>query len=70
MYGQDVLVALKKIWATLDGPCGKRLAPFLPMIVEAMERAGELELDPEVRSKLLRVSAATTIGSWPRTDAA
>jgi len=47
------------VWATLDGPTGKRLAPFLPEIVEAMERAGELELTLELRRKLLRISAAT-----------
>jgi hypothetical protein len=28
-------------------------------VVQAMERAGELHLDPAVRGKLLRVSAAT-----------
>jgi hypothetical protein len=58
-YGHDVLVPLRKIWATLDAPSGKRLAPFLPEIVEVMERCGELRLSPEIRAKLLRVSAAT-----------
>jgi hypothetical protein len=43
----------------LDGPSGKRLAPFMPEIVEALERAGELGVAPEVRGKLLRVSPAT-----------
>jgi hypothetical protein len=38
VYDQDVLHALRKIWATLDGPCGKRLAPFLPEMVAVMER--------------------------------
>ena len=47
------------VWATLDGPTGKRLAPFMGEMVAAMERSGELEVAPEVRSKLLRVSAAT-----------
>jgi hypothetical protein len=58
-YGEEVLVPLRRIWAVLDGPCGKRLAPFLPEIVRVMERCGELDLTPEVREKLLRVSAAT-----------
>jgi hypothetical protein len=43
----------------LDGPSGKRLAPFLPEVIHAMERAGELELDPAVRAKLVRISAAS-----------
>jgi hypothetical protein len=47
------------VWATLDGPTGKRMAPFMPQVVQAMERHGELRMDPEVRAKLLRVSATT-----------
>jgi len=59
VYGPAVVAALRKVWATLDGPSGKRLAPFLGEIVPAMERFGELALTPEVRAKLLRISAAT-----------
>lgn len=58
-YGEDVVKALRFVWATLDGPAGKRLAPFMGEIVEALERHDELELEPEVRTKLLRISAAT-----------
>jgi hypothetical protein len=58
-YGPDVLGPLRLVWAVLDGPSGKRLAPFMPEIVEALERAGELGVAPEVRGKLLRVSPAT-----------
>jgi hypothetical protein len=59
VYGPEVLEPLRLVWATLDGPTGKRLAPFMGEIVAAMERSGELEVAPEVRSKLLVVSAAT-----------
>jgi len=59
IYGQDVLGPLKIIWATLNGPAGKRLAPFMTEIVEVLERTGELNLTDEVRSKLTTVSAAT-----------
>ncbi|MFL5799100.1 MAG: integrase [Actinomycetota bacterium] len=59
VYGPEVLVPLRRVWATLGGPTGKRLAPFMGEIVGAMERCGELETAPEVRSKLLAVSAAT-----------
>lgn len=58
-YGENILEPLTKIWATLNGPCGKRLAPFIGEMVEVMERCGELRLTPEVRDKLLRVSGAT-----------
>lgn len=58
-YGPETLRPLRKIWATLDGLSGKRLAPFLPEMVEVMERTGELRLTEETRGKLLRISAAT-----------
>ena len=59
IYGEDVLEPLRRVWATLDGPSGKRLAPFMSHIVHAMERFGELRVDPEVRAKLLKMSPAT-----------
>jgi len=59
VYGEEVLVPLRKVWAVLDAPTGKRLAPFLPEIVSALERAGELELEAAVRAKLVSMSAAT-----------
>jgi hypothetical protein len=59
LYGPEVLEPLKVVWATLNGPAGKRLAPFMGEIVQALERWGELEIGPEVRAKLLSVSAAT-----------
>ncbi len=59
VYGPEVLPALRRIWAVLDGPAGKRLAPFMAEIVQALERCGELEVTQEVRSKLLAISSAT-----------
>jgi len=48
VYGPEVLEPLKLVWATLNGPAGKRLAPFMADIVEALERAGELQVEPDV----------------------
>ncbi len=59
VYGEEVLAPLRRIWATLGGPSGKRLAPFLGEVVEAMERHSELSLSPAVRARLVGVSAAT-----------
>jgi hypothetical protein len=59
IYDDDVLAALRFVWAALDAPAGKRLAPFMAEVVEALERHGELELHPQVRAKLLSISAAT-----------
>lgn len=58
-YDKAILHDLKYIWAVLDFPAGKRLAPFLPEIISVLENHGELELLPEVRSKLLTISSAT-----------
>lgn len=59
VYGSEVIEALRFVWATLDGPSGKRLAPFMAEAVEALERHGELSLGEEVRSKLLQMASAT-----------
>jgi hypothetical protein len=59
VYGEEMQRPLRRIWATLNGPSGKRFAPFMREIIEALERHGEIEVSEEVRAKLLRVSAAT-----------
>jgi integrase-like protein len=59
VYGQDVLAALRKVWAVLDAPSGKRLAPFLPEIVDRLIACGELNLSDQTRYQLVRMSAAT-----------
>ena len=58
-YDADVLFALRRIWATLDGICGKRLQAALPEMVQVMERCMELTVSARVRGKLLTISAAT-----------
>lgn len=67
-YGQQVLAALERIWMICDCICGKRLAPYLPEIIRVLERWGELELEGEVRAKLLQISPALppSIDGWPR----
>ena len=59
IYGKDVLVALQKVWVICDGICGKRLAPYLAVIVPTLERLGELTLDKETKRKLIGISPAT-----------
>ncbi len=58
-YGPEVEEALVLAWKTLNRICTKRLIPFLPSIVEALEEDGHLELDEEHRRLLLSMSAAT-----------
>jgi hypothetical protein len=59
VYGDEVITALRKVWAVLDAPAGKRLAPFLPDIVERLVQCGELDISEATRYQLVRLSAAT-----------
>jgi len=58
-YGPEVASAVRVAWEATDRICSKRLAPFLPELVPILERKGELKVSAEVRSQLLRISAAT-----------
>jgi hypothetical protein len=58
-YTAEVVAALIKIWDILDGPCGKRLHPYLPEFVAVLERTQELVLDPQTKGLLLQMSRAT-----------
>jgi len=59
IYGPEVVEPLRLVWAVLDAPAGKRLAPFMGEALAALERHEEIDLDPDIRAKLLRISPAT-----------
>ena len=59
IYDEAVRAAVIVIWEAADRICGKRLKAALPRLVESMEGHGHLDLDPEVRERLLAASAAT-----------
>jgi hypothetical protein len=58
-YGPEVLTLLRTVWEASDYLCGKRLAPFLPTLIEALERHRVLQVPPPLRPALLRISAPT-----------
>src|SRR6266700_2788259 len=58
-YGPDVQHALFLVWHAANCICAKRLIPYLPTLVEALERHEHLHLTEECRSQLLSMSAAT-----------
>jgi hypothetical protein len=58
-YGPEVAGALRQLWEASDRLCAKRLQPFVPELVAALERHGELAPTPAVRAQLLRLSAST-----------
>ena len=58
-YGPEVQQALHLTWNAANHICAKRLIPFLPLLVESLERHGHLHLSEECRSQLLSMSPAT-----------
>jgi hypothetical protein len=58
-YGPEVQQALHLAWTAANHICAKRLIPFLPTLVESLERHGHLQLSEECRDQLLSMSPAT-----------
>jgi len=58
-YGMETAHALKVVWEVAGRVCSKRLAPFLPELVEVLERHEELSLASGVKAQLLRMSSST-----------
>ena len=59
IYDAAVREALTVVWEASDRVCGKRLKPLVAVLVEALERYGQLELGSDVRAGLLKMSSAT-----------
>src|SRR5688572_22104984 len=59
VYDDAVGEALLVLWEASDRICGKRLKALVPVLLDAMERHGHLDLAPEVRGCLLAMSAST-----------
>ena len=59
VYDDAVREALIVVWEASDRICGKRLQPLMPILVEPKERHGHVQLESEVRTRLLTMSAAT-----------
>ena len=59
IYDEAVTEGLLVLWEASDRMCEKRLQALLPILVRALERHGDLRLDPGVCARLLAVSAVT-----------
>ncbi len=59
-YGPDVQHALFLVWKAANRIGTKRLIPFLPTLIEALEQHEHLQITEECRSQLLAMRAATT----------
>src|SRR5712692_2129298 len=58
-YGSDVQHALFLAWHAANRISAKRLTPFLPTLIDALERHEHLQISEECRRQLLAMSAAT-----------
>lgn len=59
IYQGEVVRALKQIWEVCGRICSKRLHPFVPEMVQVLERCGEMRLPAGTKALLLRMSTAT-----------
>ena len=59
VYTTEVTEALIVVWQAANRICAKRLVPFLPELVEALERHGHLVLPAKIKQQLLGISPAT-----------
>ena len=59
MYSPVVVGALRVVAEASDWLCGKRLAPFLPELVAALQAEGILIVESAICDRLLAMSAAT-----------
>src|ERR1700739_2461550 len=59
LYDEAVGQALILLWEASDRICSKRLKALIPLLLEAMEKHGHLQLAAEVWDRLLEMSAAT-----------
>lgn len=58
-YEPEVQQALIQVWEHANRICAKRLIPYLPTVVAALERHGHLQLTSESRNRLLAMSVST-----------
>lgn len=58
-YDEGVQKALEDLWETSGRICSKRLVPFLPRLLGALEQHGRISLPTDVRERLLSLSPAT-----------
>lgn len=59
IYRGEVVEELEQIWEIFGRICSKRLHPYLPEGIQALERCGEIALSAPTKELLLRMSRST-----------
>lgn len=58
-YGVDLVAPLVSLWEATGRVCPQRLCPFLPALIDQMQRHQEVHLPAETRRQVLAMSAST-----------
>jgi hypothetical protein len=58
-YDGGVIEVLKAVWEASDRLCSKRLRPFMAEMISHLRRHGELYVNTDVQSQLLKMSSST-----------
>ena len=58
-YDEEIKQVLLTIWYAANQICSKRLVPFIPELMEVLERFGRIVIPTGIRSRLLTISPAT-----------
>lgn len=58
-YGEDVKETLVHVWRIANEICSKRLVPFLPDLLDALERSNQLRVSTDIRNKLVSMCPDT-----------
>jgi hypothetical protein len=69
-YDEDVMVALRTVWAVMDAPAGKRMAPFLPEMVARLRAFGSWTLTTRQRRGCARCRRPRSTAGWPMNEGA
>ena len=59
VYRGEVMEPLRRVWAILSFPCGKRLVSQMSEMLSVLTRYGELRVGTKVRAQLESMSAST-----------
>ena len=58
-YDASVFYPLRTLWLAADGICSQRLKPFIPELLEVLEKKKEIKVNKTVKRKLLTIGSAT-----------
>jgi hypothetical protein len=59
IYRGEVVQVLEQLWEIYGRICSKRLQPFLPEAIKALERCKEIELSKDTKALLFKISSAS-----------